>query len=500
MKPLCGELITRSIDCDMQCPYRHALYSDCNDTYVPEQGYVNMELLGVLAPNHFAVRVIGHKRCLEHKSKSLQCLTSDWEQFDKRLREHYVNAFRENHEPIEIGDMCLIFHQSQPKRCRVISMENNCVSVFLVDIGRIRSYKPDQLYRLDVEFQDYPTQAIEIYVLGYLPADCSPKWLPEAKDYVKSLMNSLKEERRTQNYLQAESPRNYLQAEVIKGFERTLIVKDLKMMFKGKNQLGVKSISQKLIKSGFAAEAHIGLHDIFLDQNTDNECDNDSQINSEIIDNTLGHESSSRFAMQLSRPPSSDGIQVTSLEYCENPPPSNLAAYTQKMKKRNNGSTTPASSDDYQSIDVGIGSKTDVDEPDWDEIDATGYFDCNDVGTNAENVTNVPNADEVDAIGFLVHIDLDTNAEKARNSVQASNVDVIDKPLIDFGTFDAASGQAIREPEHVFSLDEIFGSLSETVPAFDVLQPIRCYSNGPQSNNQETTETENTAWLIDFSD
>lgn len=301
MKPLCGELITRLVDCDMQCPYRHTLYNNCNDTNVPElvDGYVNMELLGVLAPNHFAVRVIGHKRCLEHKSKSLQCLTSDWEQFDKQLREHYANAAREIHEPIEIGDMCLIFHQSQPKRCRVISMEKNCVSVFLVDIGRIRSYKPDQLYRLDDEFYDYPTQAIEIYVLGYLPSDCSPKWLPEANDYVKSLMNLMKEERRTQNYLQAE---------VIKGFERTLIVKDLKMMFKGKNQLAVKSVSKKLIKSGCASAVPVTLHEIFLEQN--NESDNDTQINSEIIDNTLGYESSSRYAMQLSRQPSSDGIQV----------------------------------------------------------------------------------------------------------------------------------------------------------------------------------------------
>lgn len=461
MKPLCGELITRSVDCDTQCPYRHTLFYNCNETNVPEHGYVNMELLSVLAPNHFAVRVIGHKRCLEHKSKSLQCLASDWEQFEKRLREYYTNAMRENHEPIEIGDMCVIFHQSQPKRCRVISMDKNCVSVFLVDIGRVRSYQADQLYRLDDEFYDYPMQAIEIYVLGYLPADHSPKWLPEAKDYVKSLMNSMKEERKTQNYLQAE---------VVKGFERTLLVKDLKMCFKGKNQLGTKSVSQKLIKSGFATEAPMVLHDIFLDQN--NESDNETQIDSEIIVNTVGHEINSRFVMQVSRPPSSDGIQVTSLEYCENPPKVKMV-YTQKKPKRNSESTTPASLDDDN--DVGIGSKTDIDEPDWDEIDAKGFLVTNDVAASAEY---------------------------EQKSMQAPVVDVIDMPFIDFGTDIGPDGTFNQEQERVFNLDDIFGSLPESVQATNVLQPIRCYPNGSPSDNIQQTEpeAENTAWLIDFSD
>lgn len=468
LKPLCGELITRSVDCDMQCPYRHTLFRNCNDTCVPEHGYVNMELLGVLAPNHFAVRVIGHKRCLEHKSKSLQCLpTSDWEQFDKQLREHYANAMRENHEP-EIGDMCLIFHQSQPKRCRVISVEKNSVSVFLVDIGRIRSYAPDQLYRLDAEFHDYPTQAIEIYVLGYLPSDCSPKWLPEAKYHVKSLMDLMKEERKTQNYLQAE---------VIKGFERTLIVKNLKMLFKGKNQLAVKPVAQKLIKCGLAVEAPITLHDIFMDPNTDNESDNDTQIHSEIIanHNTMGHETNLRYSMQISRPPSSDGIQVTSLEYCENPPPFKMA-YTQNKKKQNSESTTTPASLDDDNIDVGFGSKTDADEPE-------------------------PEWDEIDAIGFIVDNEVYPHAEMEQKLTQTPAVDVIDMPFIDFGTDLSGNGQIVRhESKYVLSLDEIFGSLPESVQATDVLQPIRCYSSGPASNTIQTTEPENTVWLIDFSE
>lgn len=323
-KPVCAELITRSANCGMQCPYRHTLYNKCNNTFVPEYGYVNMDVLAVLAPNHFAVRVIGHKRLLQHKSKSVECLNYEWEEFDKRLREYYANASRENHDRIEIGDICLIFHQSQPKRCRILSIEKKRVSVFLVDVGRVRCYAPEQLYRLNEEFQDFPTQAIEVFVLGYVPADCNPKWLPEAKEYVEQMMRLINNQRKTQNYLQAE---------VIKAFERTLIVKDLKILFKAKHQLRLKSIDKNLVKCGFANERPIELHDIFKD-------DIDDEIDSEIMDNTAAHTMDLHCSMQLSRTPSSDGIRVTSLENFEYPPATRLKiAY---LSTKHKGSTSSA--------------------------------------------------------------------------------------------------------------------------------------------------------------
>lgn len=458
LKPVCSELITRAVDCDMQCPYRHALYDNCNDTFVPEYGYVNMQLLGVLGPNHFSVRVNGHKRRLEHKTKSLECLNSDWEQFDKKMREHYTNATRQNHHPIELGDMCLIFHQNQPKRCRVISMENKrCISVYLVDVGRVRSYAPEQLYRLYEEFQDFPTQAIEVFVLGYAPSDSSPKWFPEAKQCVEQWMHSMKEQRKTQNYLQAE---------VIRAFERTLIVKDMRILYKGKNQLRAKSIDRSLIKCGLATEAPIELHEIFkddIDEATDNVT---MSINSEIIDNTVAPEVNSRYTMQLSRTPSSDGIRVTSLEYIENPPNLDLKlAYTKV--KRHSESTTPASlgisehfSLNSDQIDAGIDAT--LDELEWDAVD--------------EKI----NANE-------------------QNSVEKFTADVIDEPFINFDVHIAANGNIVNEPKPALSLDEIFGSSPECVQLTDVLQPIRCHSNGPSIDNQQS-ENETTNWLIDFSD
>lgn len=462
MRPVCSELITRSIDCDMQCPYRHTLYNDCNDTFVPEYGYVNMQLLGVLGPNHFAVRVDGHKRRLEHKSKSLECLNSDWEQFDKKLREHYANVSRKHHDPIEIGDMCLIFYQSRPKRCRIISVANKRISVYLVDVGRIRCYAPDQLYRLDEEFQDFPTQAIEVFVLGYLPSDCNPKWLPEAKDYVLSMMRSMKEQRKTQNYLQAE---------VIKAFERTLIVKDLRILYKGKNELRVKSIGQNLIKSGFATEAPIVLHDIFMD---DIYGSRDVTINSEMIDNTVAPAINSRYAMQLSRTPSSDGICVTSLENYQNPP--NLTVAYSKVK-RHSESTTPASlgidengASNSDNTDAGIDLK--LDEPEWDVIDEK-------VIQNSNN---------------------EVNAENTHEPVQETAADVVDRPFIDFDFHVAANGAIIDESNRMLSLDEIFGSLPECIQSTVVLQPIRCHSNAPKTSDNHQVEHEMTNWLIDFSE
>lgn len=48
-----------------------------------------MDLIEVLAPNHFSVRVFGHKRRLEHKSKRVEYLEVEGKQFERKLREYY---------------------------------------------------------------------------------------------------------------------------------------------------------------------------------------------------------------------------------------------------------------------------------------------------------------------------------------------------------------------------------------------------------------------------
>lgn len=167
-----------------------------------------------------------------------------------------------------------------------------------------------------------------------------------------------------------------------------------------------------------------------------------------------------------------------------------------KKKKRSSESTSPASLDD--NIDGGIGSKTGMDESDWDEIENNSFHYDNNACTKAEVEKIVPELDEIDAKGFIVNIDDYMNADNQQKSAQAPNMDVIDMPLIDFGCRD--NGQNNSGPEHVFNLDEIFGSLPENIQVNDILQPIRCYANDSSSNNAQQTQPENTAWLIDFSD
>lgn len=272
MKPLCAELITTAKNCDMYCPYRHVINKP-NETMLFENCLVNMEFLDVLAPNHFSVRVISHKRQKMHRSKPMPNDNEQWLQFEKQLTDFYT-THREKVHSIEIGEMCLIFCENQPKRCRVLSKSKGSISVYLIDTGRVRTYSPNHLYILDDNFQNFPSQAIEVFVLGYEPNDCNSKWLPEAKQCVIQMMKTIKYQNKTQNYLQAD---------VIRAFERTLIVKDLKIMYKGRKHLRFKSIGDGLIKCRFAIETPIQLHESFqYDECSENDYSDQTAKNSRL--------------------------------------------------------------------------------------------------------------------------------------------------------------------------------------------------------------------------
>lgn len=267
-KPLCIQLITRAKSCDVTCPYRHIL-TDCDDTNIPEYGFVNMDLLEVLAPNHFSVRVIGHKRRLEHKSKPVDNSDFEHKQFDRAMRDYYsIDGSREQPCQISIGQMYMLFQQKRPKRCRVISNSKKDVQVYLIDDGRIRRCNEDELYLLDDEFHEFPARAMEIFVLGYVPNDNNSKWLPEAKQVVEEhIMGSLKERDHNDSYLQAE---------VIRCFDKRLIVKDLKVLNKVQNQLKGKFIARNLIEYQMAEKAPMVLHPIFLDTPHSSQIDSSS--------------------------------------------------------------------------------------------------------------------------------------------------------------------------------------------------------------------------------
>ncbi|XP_031623585.1 uncharacterized protein LOC116340951 isoform X2 [Contarinia nasturtii] len=272
-KPLCIDLITKSKICDVKCPYRHTLIANCDDTEVPHShGFVNMELIHVLAPNHFSVRLLSYKRNLKHKSKPINDLDSELKRFECAFRDFYTcDESREPAHPIRIGEMYVYFYHNRPKRCRVLSKSTrHGVRIYLIDDGHTRKCSEQDLYLMDRDFKDFPSRAVEIFVLGYVPNDFNSKWLPEANTLVEHIMKTLKPK---------DGIDGYLQAEIISTFDRRLIVKDLKILHKINDKHQGKLVAENLIKYRFAVKEPINLHPIFLDtapsSNTESESTND---------------------------------------------------------------------------------------------------------------------------------------------------------------------------------------------------------------------------------
>lgn len=230
-----------------------------------------MELFEVLAPNHFSVNVFAQKRRLEYKSKPVNELESEFQQFEQNLLEYYdpdeMNPVLP--QSIEIGDMCIIFRNSRPNRCRILSKSKRGIYVYLIDYGVTRKCIENDLFPLDEDFCDFPSRAIEIFVLGIVPTDKNPKWLSDTKEVVNRMMNPLKNSTHREHYLQAQ---------VIRSFDRQLIVKDLHIVSKVRNRTQGKSFAKNLIKCGSAVTAPIKLHDIFMDTPNSSQIDVDQSM------------------------------------------------------------------------------------------------------------------------------------------------------------------------------------------------------------------------------
>lgn len=210
---------------------------------------------------------------MKYKSRHIESAEQEWSVFKEEMRNYYSDEqYHEKVHSIDVGDLCLIFIQNEPKRCRILSIARNAVHIFLIDDGKSHQCMQMELFELHEDFKEFPAKAIEVFVLGIKPSQHNTKWLPEAKLHIESLMAAL----------ELQSAENYLQAEVLKAFERTLIVKDLKVispLWKKGNILANKRISKILIKRQLAVEAPINWHTIF---NNTTEC-NSSSVYSESI-------------------------------------------------------------------------------------------------------------------------------------------------------------------------------------------------------------------------
>ncbi|XP_055299568.1 uncharacterized protein LOC129567060 isoform X2 [Sitodiplosis mosellana] len=453
-KPLCIQLITRAKDCDISCPYRHIL-SDFDETCVPEYGFVNMELLEVLAPNHFAVRVIGHKRKLEHKSKPVENYDFERKQFERSLREYYsLDGSLEQADRIVTGQMYLYFYQNRPKRCRVVTQSKKAIQIYLIDDGKLRQCNEHELYSLDVDFEEFPSRAIEIFVSGYVPNDNNIKWLPEAKQFVERMMSSLRERDHNESYLQAE---------VIRCFDRRLIVRDLKILYKVQNQLQGKLIARSLIKFRMAEKAPLVLHNIFLD--TPNSSQMESEAYTESRDDN-GTTDQKDLAREQSIATQSVGIQNLSTQSVD----TQIVAAT---------SIPPAP------VDI------------WNDLNSisqrytSGYASAHSLAFDDDNkqTMNIPLAPANSTVSLIEFGWPQNSSEIAFGYGQTQSVfmkDVI-QPVV----------AVASNP----SVDEIFGSLPEDIQAAEVLSPIKCDSNQIDETDHGAQEPENQDnWLIKFSD
>lgn len=413
----------------MNCPYRHVIRDD-DGTDLPNSGFVNMDLLDVIAPNHFAVCINSTKRCLEHKSQHFENHDEKWTRFEENLSAHYSNGQREKHHPIEIGDMCLIFHENRPKRCRVLSKSKKIVCVYLIDIGRVRNFSEDNLYHLDAAFQYFPPKAVEMFVLGYEPSDFNPTWLPEAKQYVERMMKSIQQHRKTKNYLQAE---------VLKSFERTLIVKDLKIMYKGKT-LRFKAIDKCLIKLRVAIETPIKLHDalsVSESEGSEHWTANSENQDLTTIVNTKKMANVKRLVIAVESTASTDEFNTTPRE---------------------------------QSQSVSANESVHSDAVSFNHFEET-MAPPNSAAISENDVTKMLCSDELDA--------------------RLKHSDEIE--------WDELITQNILAPiSAVPSLDEIFGSLPEDVQSADVLSPIKCENTSAAAIKKPASDEND--WLIDLSD
>lgn len=428
-------------DCDMECPYRHKL-TDKNDTFVPNYGFVNMQLIEVLAPNHYTVRVLSHKRRLVHKSKPVNNFDDEFKQFDDTLCEFYAEEDNiRKPSQIVVGALYLVFSSIMPKRCRVVSKSTKSIRIYLIDDGKAKRCNENELFYLDEEFHTFPAQSIEMFVLGILPSDSATDWLPEATPAVEHAMAPLKDVTRNDIYLQAE---------VIRTFDRTLIVKDLNILFKKQTGLEIKGVAHHLIKYQLAYNVEsITLHEAFTKptaclyamseiSTSDNEAveyeDEMNKKNDEITANlNISKGSSTRSSISF------DGFP------------------NKKFR-----------------IPKGFGEE---------EMDANGS--CHDMvdekernGMVHEKERNdmVHNKERHDTVHDLVHFE-------ETNRLQTTSSNVRSSPIRSFP-----------------SLDEILGSLPDEIQSLEVLTPIQCSRSNITDTTPQTPQIDEEPMLIDLSD
>lgn len=248
-------MITKAIDCDHTCPYRHWLEQNDNDHVVPTNGFVKLKLLEILSPNHFIMKILGHQLNDGNKWEPMPDMKDEWKRFNKRFIEFYEqNKKHDKQDPVQLGDTCAAYFDNMLYRCRIIAIdtEMHFVTVYLLDIGTKKDCHFDELLHLYGEFHVFPFQTIEVFFLGFVPQDSECNFSKFAQTCIETYLNS------------AKGGKKYFRAEVITGFERVLLVKRLGVV--DLDRMVQMNVLRNLLKNGVVAEVPIKLHRILAEK------------------------------------------------------------------------------------------------------------------------------------------------------------------------------------------------------------------------------------------
>lgn len=261
---------------------------------------------------------------------------------------------------------------------------------------------------------------------------------------------------------------SYLQAEVIRSFDRRLIVKDLKILYKVQGKLQGKFIAQNLIKSRLADKAKIVLHDIFME--TPNTSQNGS---ADLPSNTTWPESTvtlnhfyrkdlvhnelaqSEYSIQASNPTHGTVVQNNLMQ------------------------STPFASDDNWD-NLYSGSNTSA------SLFASGLpMAVNRINRTTMNIPPAPANSTVSSI----QAPKDSSDAFFENALNQSSRSIMNN---------TQSTVNVSVP----SVDEIFGSLPEEIQAVEVLSPTKLESMKQidETDGKQEEEENQGNWLIQFSD
>lgn len=253
-RALCKELITKSVNCNYMCPYRHSLNKNDEQT-LPKHGFVKMRLLEFLAPNHYAVRIEQHRHSKDEKWQTYNEMEEAFISLNEWMQQIYATSNRKLAESVRLGDMYAIkcMPENEYRRCRVLAQNDKTaeVTVYLVDFGRIMTCELKQLFEMYKQLKVPQSKAIEIILLGMMPADCEREFSEFANKTIKKCFDSIK----------ISETNTYLYAEIQNAFESTLLVKDLKLV-NIERKVSI-DIMKSLTKLKCAIETPIILHDIF---------------------------------------------------------------------------------------------------------------------------------------------------------------------------------------------------------------------------------------------